>query len=485
MARDEYDDLIGRSARAAIDGVLRRNGAGYPGDHTIDVPPGSVPPTPAFEPGDAYEPPAPARAPPNGRQIEDEPDPPEPCSPKWPEPPHQDAYHGLAGEAVNTIAPETEADPAAVLVQFVVAFGNAARRCAYMSVGPRRHHGNLYCVVVGKTARARKGTAWSWVEALLGGPDPDWLRDRVLSGLSSREGLLKHLQDAGNDKRLLAVEEEFACLLRVMGRDGNTISAALRQAWDSGHLRTLTRNDPLRVQDAHFSLLGHITAEELARLLTEMDAANGLANRFLWCCARRSRLLPEGGDMPQLGRLQTAVSAALQCAEMVGRVPRSHQAAAIWRAEYPRLTADRPGLYGLVTSRAEAQVLRLSLVYALLDRSGTVEEEHLRAALALWDYCDRSVAYIFGEDLGNKKADELLYALKAAGEAGLGAREIDRVFKGHATAREIAEALGALRDAGLAEMKETATAGRPAKRWYACGRSGRSGRSPQESDGAL
>ena len=32
------------------------------------------------------------------------------------------------------------------------------------------------------------------------------------------------------------------------------------------------------------------------------------------------------------------------------------------------------------------QVLRLSLVYALLDKSGSIEERHLRAALRPWDY---------------------------------------------------------------------------------------------------
>jgi hypothetical protein len=37
------------------------------------------------------------------------------------------------------------------------------------------------------------------------------------------------------------------------------------------------------------------------------------------------------------------------------------------------------------TGRAEAQVLRLSMIYALLDNTATIAEVHLRAALALWD----------------------------------------------------------------------------------------------------
>jgi len=38
---------------------------------------------------------------------------------------HEDALYGLAGEVVSTLDPHTEADPAAVLVSFLVAFGAA------------------------------------------------------------------------------------------------------------------------------------------------------------------------------------------------------------------------------------------------------------------------------------------------------------------------------------------------------------------------
>jgi primase-polymerase (primpol)-like protein len=52
----------------------------------------------------------------------------------WPEPPAPEAYHGLAGDIVHTIAPHTEADPVSILVQTLVAFGNAAGRAAHFWV---------------------------------------------------------------------------------------------------------------------------------------------------------------------------------------------------------------------------------------------------------------------------------------------------------------------------------------------------------------
>ena len=59
----------------------------------------------------------------------------------------------------------------------------------------------------------------------------------------------------------------------------------------------------------------------------------------------------------------------------------------MWRAIYSKLSAKPPGLLGAATARAEAQVVRLSLIYALLDRAAAIGTEHLTAALALWRYC--------------------------------------------------------------------------------------------------
>jgi hypothetical protein len=60
------------------------------------------------------------------------------------------------------------------------------------------------------------------------------------------------------------------------------------------------------------------------------------------------------------------------------------------------LSEGQPGLFGAVTSRAEAQVIRLALLYALLDEADHIGTEHLRAALALWRYAEDSARFIFG-----------------------------------------------------------------------------------------
>jgi hypothetical protein len=53
------------------------------------------------------------------------------CAVDYPAPPDEAAYYGLAGEIVRRIASRTEADPVALLVQFLVAFGNVINRMAH------------------------------------------------------------------------------------------------------------------------------------------------------------------------------------------------------------------------------------------------------------------------------------------------------------------------------------------------------------------
>ncbi len=105
------------------------------------------------------------------------------------------------------------------------------------------------------------------------------------------------------DKRMLLVESEFGSVLRVMQRNGSTVSAMIRNAWDTGTLRNLANKNrdkngkALRATNCHISLIGHITRSELSTLLDENDSSNGFANRFLWVHSSRTKLLPDGGDI--------------------------------------------------------------------------------------------------------------------------------------------------------------------------------------------
>lgn len=418
----------------------------------------------------------------------------------WPNPLGEAAYWGLVGEIVRAIEPHTEADPAVLLIQFLVAFGNVVGRRHYYLVEATRHYPNIFGVSVGETAKARKGTSWNRVRALFAMlHDRLWERDRIESGLSSGEGLIWQVRDpitkmttdkktgetteqvidpGVDDKRLLVVESEFAGLLGVMGREGNIISRIVRDAWDLDILRTLTKNSPARATGAHISIIGHITRDELRRRLDVTETANGFANRFLFACARRSKLLPFGGDPDATvtddiaRRLNTAVERASGLddwgVEHRGgdRLDFDDAAKALWCEVYPTLTEGRPGMLGAVTARAEAQTVRLALIYALLDGAATIARPHLEAALEIWRYCDESAAYIFGDSLGDDVADTILTALRGAPK-GLTRSALRDLFSRHVSSAQLGRALSLLVAHGMARMEPQTTGGRPSEVWKA------------------
>jgi hypothetical protein len=403
----------------------------------------------------------------------------------WPAPPGEAAFHGRVGKIVELIAEHTEADRVGILAQLLIGFGNAVGRGPWIDADGVEHYANEFVVTVGQSSRARKGTGWARARKALEHVDLWWVVNKVVGGLSTGEGLIHEIRDPVTepgeggalvvtdegvvDKRLLAVETEFGSMLRTLRREGNSLSGVLRKAWDGEQLRTLTKHSPTRATNPHVSLIGHVTHEELARYLDAVEIFNGLGNRMIWVAVRRAKLLPFGGKVPsdRLASLGAKLAENARRAATLGRLQWSDDAAAIWVREYPRLTAERPGLWGAVTSRGEAHVIRLALLYAIADGADTIAVAHLEAALGLWRYADASAGYLFGQSTGDRDADATLDALNARPD-GLTRTEISRlVFQGNRTGDQIARALGVLLRYGLARCETVPTDGRDAERWTA------------------
>jgi hypothetical protein len=396
------------------------------------------------------------------------------------------AYHGLPGDVVRAFAPHTEADPVAILIQLLSYFGNIVGRNPHYRIESDFHRANIFAVLVGDSSKSRKGTSAGRVRSILRHVDEIWTDERVKNGLSSGEGLINEVRDERKiispktseieivdvgvtDKRLLVAEPEFANALAVMERPGNTLSPVIRNAWDGLPLSTLTKNSPLKATGAHISIIGHVTTEELRVRMNRTELANGFANRFLFLCVHRSKLLPHGGSISdaEIAVLGARVRAAAENATKIAQVTMTDDASNAWEIAYANLSADNPGLLGAVTARAEAQVIRLALLYALLDCNHEIQLEHLRAALALWEYAEESAVRIFGDALGDPVADEIYRALKVTGEVGMSRTAIRDLFGRHQSAGRISDALAVLIAKGRAKYKTTATDGRPLETWYA------------------
>jgi len=266
-----------------------------------------------------------------------------------------------------------------------------------------------------------------------------------------------------DDKRVLVTEAEFAKVLIQATRLNNILSATLREAWDHQDLGVLTRKDALRATAPHVSVIAHSTTADLLAHLTKTDAANGFGNRFIFLAVGRAKLLSSPGraDSAALSVLVADVQRSLEFAQACGEMTRSDDATALWDAVYPELTRDFPGIIGQLLARAEAHVLRLSMLYALCAQSKRIEEHHLRCALALWEQAEQSVLEIFGATTGNILADTLLAWLPEDGTALTTTTVRTEIFSNHITAKELSTAIADLKAIGAVTVETVKTRGRP------------------------
>ena len=225
------------------------------------------------------------------------------------------------------------------------------------------------------------------------------------------------------------------------------MSPIIRDAWDGKTLEFLVKNSPNQATDPHISIVGDITADELRNLLSFTDTVNGFANRFLWPLTARVRSLPEGGRQIDWTDEVDMMKKAIEFARERKRIFRDHNARRIWARVYPKLSEGKSGALGAATARGAAQVVRLSMLFALLDRSEDIRAEHLRAALALWRYCEESARMIFG---GLTKEQSKLFQIIKAGPKTVA--QLREALHRHRRVADILTDLAALLGRGLVQL---------------------------------
>jgi hypothetical protein len=383
------------------------------------------------------------------------------------------ALYGLPGEVVAVIGPHTEADPVGLLLTFLTMFGVSVGLRPYAYADGAKHRACLNVVLVGDTAKARKGTGYRHVRHVFALADSVLVDNYTVGGFGSGEAFVDEVaSEEHGDHRRLVVEPEWARVLTAAGRDGSVLSPLIRQAWDGDRLEARSRGKKSVAEGAHIGVVGHITADELRARLLNVEVANGFANRHLFALVHRAQLLPDGGapDDDTVRQLGDTVGEVLVRARNLDRVHRDSEAEARWDVLYRAMAADEPGgLLGAVTARDQAQLLRLSLVYALTHGSGVVGLAHLEAAWAVWRYCRASAAVIFGDSLGDEVADTILAAVRDVGAGGITYGELQRrFFANHLAEKRRERAVALLVDRGLIRRESESTDGRPRAVLYPC-----------------
>lgn len=369
---------------------------------------------------------------------------PRPSSPPFPPPLKAAAFHGVVGEAVRLIAPRSEADPAVLLIRLLSACGCIVDRGPHIDIDGIDHPARLWPVIVGCTGSGRKGQSWGSIRRLLKLADSKFCNEQVASGLTTGQGLVHAVRDPLRgippkkptpkqqaemdanddglcvldpgvlDKRLPVREPELAKVIAATNRDGDNLSATLRDARDGNPIREMTRSNLYGSTGHHVVIQADVTPTELRAILTATDKANGFANRFLFVASRRSKSLPFGGSLTDDDLLPMAerLAKVLATARDIGAMTWTADARPIWAEVYERMNTDADvhevggeSPLSMLLARGPTHVLRLSIAFAVLDGTDAIAAEHIAAAEAVWRYVADSTAWAFGEAIA--EADPL------------------------------------------------------------------------------
>ncbi|QXP89108.1 DNA-primase RepB domain-containing protein [Methylococcus capsulatus] len=338
--------------------------------------------------------------------------------------------YGLAGDVARISAAGTEVNPVAAAACFLSFLGANVGRDLYLPVGNTWHHARAFTLHVGRTGRGRKGDSMSLVNRIrrrMEEVHAGTLGQSHHGGLSTREGLALLIHDGYTlgkeevppieDKRLWVVESEFANVLHQGKRDGNTLSAALRDAWDGVSIRPAVKSCRVWASSPHIGLHACVTPGELLSMLESRELTNGFANRFLifWAEKTGSVPFPEPTSNSTVDDLAGRVADVVRWAKGgypatkdTRRMMLSDEASRLYADAYTReLTRSEASdvLTGLM-ERAAPYALRLAMLFAIMDKVLVIQPCHLDAALAWVRYWRQSVRFIFAAKANTEESQE-------------------------------------------------------------------------------
>lgn len=327
--------------------------------------------------------------------------------------------YGLVGDVARAGSEGTEANAYAIAANFMAYLSCAIGRGPYLPIGNTWHHARLYILHIGRSGRGRKGDAVSLINRL--DTALRQLRETAAppihrGGLSSREGLVSLFHDgykngklevpAIQDKRLWVVESEFANVLHQGRREGNTLSAALRDCWDGVSLKPATKSNRLYASHPHLCLSGAISPSELLSLMRARELTNGFANRFLMIWAERERIVPFPQATPQdaVDALAARILSVLEFVQAERVNERDHlpvtltaQAQSIYSQLYRgELIDDSAGEHvTALLERRAPMLLRLAMIFALCDLQTRIDVQHILAAMGWIRHGVESAKFVF------------------------------------------------------------------------------------------
>lgn len=391
------------------------------------------------------------------------------------------AFDCYLGRVVDAVAEFTEGDPVNVLVSLICVTGVHLGQKPHVRAGDDIHPLLVWPLIIGRTGSGRKGAGWSSAKRISLAAAPDFMTTNMRSGLTSGEGLAAMFTDdpddpsaddsdsapakrAGGrlppgDRRLLVFEAEWAAVMARMKREGNSLSATLRGAWEGGDLSTLAVSARI-APSSHVGIIAHITPEEFRAKVSASDLAGGTYNRFLPVMVARSRFLPGGQGAPLaiVNGLGAELAERLEHGGDLGALSFTRAGNELWRRLYVEFGTDSgdSGPVEQFVSRAAPYCLRIAGIHAALDGTDAIDGDHLTAAAALVRYSIDSARAAFSH---NAETAKLAAWISAAGTEG---RTREQIRSDFYRRNKKADELNALLDSLVQAGRITATKRPPA-----------------------
>jgi len=393
--------------------------------------------------------------------------------------------YGIFGEFGRAAAKDTEVNPYAAAMNLMIFISASVGRGIYFYIGNDIHHVRLYGLHIGRSSRGQKGGAHSLLNRVIkviAENDFDLLLpSRHTGGLSSKEGLAALIHDGYmqgkeevapiTDKRLFIRESEFSNVMHQAARNGNTLSAGLRDAWDGVGIQPATKLKGTWASHPHIAIAGACTPVELLALTTKNDVSNGFLNRFIIFWAERTKLIPfpQCTHIDTVNLLATKINAIIQFAKS-DYVWNKNPSLASEDNRQITLSDDAKRTYGALyinvfpkyndgdnvaalTERKAPYLLRMAALFAISDFSLVIEEWHINAAYEWVKYWHESVKFIFNDAAEEVKNNEIsdraskiidYLASKDKGYQATRTELSNEVFKRHLDSKKLDEALNTL-----------------------------------------
>ncbi len=362
------------------------------------------------------------------------------------------AWRGLVGRYRDVVSPCTEAPDVFHLASFIAAVGCLIGRRAWV-YAPHAIYPNFYCLLIGRTANARKTTAYQFALNLcddVGGLEEP-LRIRRLNGLASVEGLAEAMQNAGGAEpnRILDVEDEFRSLVTKAGQ--RAVANLIPRLTDLFNCpRTLeinTRTSPIVINGPFLALLAASTKAWFEESMTKTDVSGGFFNRWLVFEGEATRLLATPSPVDQNAWVDVVVDMVEALSHNRGEFRFAPDADEYFSQFY---IAARRDYDSEATARTDLHARKLGLLFAILAdrRDGLIRLVDIESGIEIAKYCAQ-IAGPLAESIDQSQQQRLERRLIERIADGLGPTKRDLYRALHCTASELRAVLGPLLSIGV------------------------------------